>query len=213
MRYEFALTLILFGLAAASPALAVPIVSVDADPVAAGVQASAEVVVGSSFEIDIVVADVGPEALFGFQFTLLYDPGALLALTVVDGGFLPAPIFEVDETLGIGFVSFSEITLAAAGATGGGVLATLTFQALAEGGSLLDLVQSSDPAATLILSGFLGFPLCGSPGSPPACGIGDGALTVVADLPDGEPIPEPSAALLFLAGSAIVAGSVRGRTG
>jgi hypothetical protein len=201
------------ALALPATALAVPLVSVDADPATPGVQASAEVVLGATFEVDILVADVGPEELFGFQLTLLYDPAVLGALAVVDGGVLPAPLFELDQTLGVGRVSFSEISLAEAGVTGGGVLATLAFQALAVGDSALQLLESSDPAETLILSGLLGVSaLCGAPGSDPACEIANGAISVVAEEPPpvgGEPIPEPSAALLFLSGAWVVALAVR----
>ncbi len=180
---------------------ALPLVAVDADPLTAGVQPSASVSQGASFDVDLFV-DLGAEPLNGFQFTLEFDPTVLAALDVVDGGFLLDPVFEVEKQVGALSVSFAEATLLPAGATGSGVLATLSFEALAAGSSALDLVVSNDPTETLILSAPFGAPICGVPGGR-ACDVSDGSITVVGD--GSTPIPEPRAALLFLLGFAIAA--------
>jgi len=204
MRGMARVAALLIALGLPASAWAVPLVTVDADPGAVGAQPAFEIGLGEIFDIDIRVEDVTD--LNGFQFTLAYDPAVLVALDVTDGGFLLAPTFELDKTLGAVSVSFSEITLSDAGASGAGVLARLSFQAVGLGSSALDLVESADIAQTLILTAAFGEPICGAPGSP-GCTIFDGAVRVVEA---GSPaIPEPSALTLFIAGSGLVGLSLR----
>ncbi|MDJ0847587.1 MAG: cohesin domain-containing protein [Myxococcota bacterium] len=183
------LLVLLAALLLPASASAVPMVSMDTDPDASGVQASSTVLLGSTFEVDAVV-DVDADELSGFQIMIGYDPAVLGALDVVDGGFLLEPVFEVVKDVGALRVSFAEVTIGSTGATGSGVLATLSFEALGLGTSPLDIIESGDPTETVILSAPFGVPLCGVPGQV-ACDVGDGSITVV---------PEPRAAMLLMLG-------------
>jgi len=200
------LLILLTALVLSGAATAAPIVSVDADPDAAGTQPSASVLLGSTFEVDIFVEDVA--SLNGYQLTLAYDDAVLTALDVESGGFLPTPVFEF-ESLGMVSVFFAEASVLPA--SGQGVLASIRFEATALGTSVLDLVESNDPTTTLILAAPLGNPICGNPGDTP-CDVFDGAVTVVDAVdPPTTVIPEPSSALLFLCGAGIVANATRRR--
>ena len=114
-----------------SPAWAVPIVSID--------PASTTVVVGSSFTVDVVIEDVVAPGLNAFELDVMFDPLILDPTSVVSGGFLLAPVFTVQMVLGVLEVEFAEVTLLPSGAIGGGVLASITFDAIDVGTSLLTL--------------------------------------------------------------------------
>lgn len=200
------LVVILLCVALPTTALAVPLVSVDTDPGAGATQAATDVALGASFDVDILIEDVAD--LNGFQFTLAYDPSVLMAVDVMDGGFLTQPVIVFDQTLGSLSVSFSEISQLGATSSGAGVLARLSFEALALGTSSLDLIVSGDATQTLILSGAFGVPICGDPGGT-ACLVADGSIRVLATEPGPAPIPEPHAALLFATGAALVALQLR----
>ena len=169
-----------------------PLVAVDSLPDVEGVQGDAEVFEGAIFGVDVVVEDVAN--LNGFQFTLVFDPSVVDPLDLADGGFLLDPLVEVDRTLGAVSVSFAEVTSQPVGASGSGVLAALTFEALAVGSSGLDLVESADPTETLILSAPFGTAICGDPGGT-ACRVSNAVVTV----------PEPGGLLSFCAAALVVA--------
>lgn len=92
---------------------------------------------GESFEIDITVSDVSD--LYGWQFNLTFDPTILSAVNVTEGPFLK----QAGGTwlLGPDINNFAGFVLCGAslfpypdeGATGSGVLATVTFNVTAEG--------------------------------------------------------------------------------
>jgi hypothetical protein len=155
-----------------SAASALPIVSVDADASGAGVQSSATVGTGT-IQIDIVISDVDPsQPLNAFELDLVFDPTVLDALSVVDGGFLASPVLVVQRNVGLVRVQFAEVSVGGGTASGGGTLATITFQTVAPGTSALDLQN------VVLLEGPL------QPISTQS--VVDGSLTV------GEkPIPEP----------------------
>jgi hypothetical protein len=207
MRRIQTLFVLLVGLGLPGAALAVPVVSIDTDPGAVGAQPASTVELGSTLEVDILIDDVTD--LNGFQLTLAYDPLVLTALDVTDGGFLPDPVFVLDQTVGAMTVSFAEVSGFGLTSSGSGVLATLGFEASALGTSALDLIVSADPTRTLILTAPFGQPICGVPGAP-ACGLANGAISVVeAGPPPGAPVPEPTGAALFAAGALIVGLRVR----
>ena len=172
---------------------AAPIASVDLDPLTPGVQEFGFALTGTSFEVDIVISGVDAGApLNGFELDLDFDPAILAAISVVDGGFLLGPVFVVHESVGSLSVEFAEVTLGSVGATGSGVLATIGFQAIGTGSSLLDLND-------LILAAPFGLPI-------PTAAVNDGTIAAA-------PIPEPSAAILFVVGGLIVSHTVRTRRG
>jgi hypothetical protein len=99
--------------------------------------------VGDNFALDIKVSDVTD--LFSFQFDIGFSPSILSATAITEGAFLPSGGFTffipgtIDNVLGT--ISFTADTLLSAppGVNGSGVLATLSFQALAAGTSAVDL--------------------------------------------------------------------------
>lgn len=199
-RSSAPLLLCTLGLAAlalgAAPASALPVVSVDVDPDTPGIQASRNVGPASSFEVDIVVDGIDTSTpLNGFEFDLLFDAAVLTATSVVDGGFLLAPVFVVQEDIGAVSVEFAEVTLGPFGATGGGVLATVGFDAVGLGSSDLDLEN-------VVLSAPFGVRI-------PTDAIEDGVI-VVGD--ETTPvIPEPASAVVFGVGCLLVGRRLRRR--
>jgi len=105
---------------------------------------SQTVAVGETFNVDVMAS--GVENLGSFEFSLDYDP-ALLQFNQATLGEFPAstgrnftPTGPSDEN---GSVKYGAFSLGAdAGPSGEGVLATLTFTALAEGVSPLDFTAA-----------------------------------------------------------------------
>ena len=169
----FALVMLMLG----GPAQADPTVSFDADPGTPGIQ-SLTVVAPNSGAFDVEVAITGVEEsapLNAFEFDLGFDPSVLSPVAVVDGGFLLDPFIVVELVLGTLSVDFAEATIGPEGTFGDGVLATITFEPVGLGESLIDLndVILTAPFGEEIANG----------------GIEDGAVTV----------PEPAATLLACA--------------
>ena len=125
------------------------------------------------------------------------SPLVLQAVSVLDGGFLLAPVFQVQQQLGPGSVELAAVTLAAAGASGDGVLASILFETVGAGTSALDLND-------VILSAPFGVEI-------PVAALNDGGVTVTRTTDPPAPIPEPSAALLCVAGSAVLSRRTRTR--
>lgn len=105
-----------------------------ADPVA--------VQVGESFTLDVVVAEA-PD-LYAFQFDIAFDPAIIRAGTVLEGGFLSAgggaTFFfpgTIDNLAGTVTFTASSRVGPGPGVTGSGLIAHLSFQALAPGQSAL----------------------------------------------------------------------------
>jgi hypothetical protein len=175
-------------LLSAAPALAVPLVFLDTDPLASGVQESRTVAPGESFDVDIVVLLEAWNPLNAFELDLLFDASVLSALAVADGGFLASPsvVFEADVTAPD--VNFAAFTLGPGEASGLGILGKVHFEAAAAGTSELVL-------ADVKLSAPFGVPL-------PAA-LRHGSIRVVPA------VPEPRAAALFALGCALVARGLR----
>lgn len=168
------------------PAQALPIVSVDVDPGTPGIQSTRNVAPLSSFSVDIVVEGIEPlTPLNGFVFTLDFNSAAVGATGVADGGFLLPPAFSPQNDINPNSVTFAEATLGIGAVSGGGILATVTFDAVAVGFSFLNLNN-------VILTGPpLVFPI---PGDIILLQTtNDGSVTVG----DPQVIPVPGAALLF----------------
>ncbi len=130
--------------ALATPAAALPIVSLDADPSLPGVQAQATVVAGAEAALDVVISGVpSGEPLVGFEFELRFDPTRLGAQRVEAGDFLPAAL---DLSTDLAPPDVAVVRLATgAGMAGGGVLARVVFLPTAQGlasFALQDLVLS-----------------------------------------------------------------------
>jgi len=174
------LLLVVVGLASlAGAAGGTPIVAIDANPALPGIQSTVDVPLsGGSFEVDVTISGLGASApLNAFEFDLGFDAAVLSAEDVVDGGFLPAPVFVIEMTLGVVSVGFAEGTIGPEGASGDGVLATITFAPVGVGVSVMDLDD-------VLLSAPFGVAI-------PAGDIADGSVTVV---------PEPSTAALVATG-------------
>jgi hypothetical protein len=176
----------------AAPALAIPFVEVDTDPLAPGVQASRTVAPGESFDVDIVITVDALAPLNAFELDLLFDASVLSALAVADGGFLAAPRFVIEADVAAPDVNLAIFTLGPGAVTGFGVLGSIHFEAAAAGTSALAL-------ANVKLSGPFAGPI-------PALLV-DGSIEVRE--PGPQPVPEPRAALLFGLGFAFVARRLR----
>lgn len=107
---------------------------------------------GSDFTLDIRVENV--ENLGSYEWLLAFDPTVLEFVSVLNGSFLGSTgrtVSCLGPILDVGSVRFGCSTIGAtpAGPSGSAVLTKVTFSALAEGTSLLDLVwvQLSDPLA------------------------------------------------------------------
>lgn len=110
-----------------------------------------------TFAVDLLAENVAN--LGGFQFTLNYDPSILHAEEVSEGPFLASTGREVlcrDPEIGDGAAGLVCVTLGAepAGPDGSGVMATVTFTALASGDTDLELedVKLVEPAGDVIES-------------------------------------------------------------
>lgn len=195
-RYRHRLMLLLCVLCSllAVPASAMPILSVDADPNTAGIQAARSVEVGDSFSVDIWVSGLLPpqvppqplNGLGGFDFTLLFDPSLVAATGVASGGFLPAlllppPPFPLP---GPGGLRYAEVSFLPATEVEG-LLATVSFDALSSGNDSFTF----DPFLT-VLSGPFGFPLT----------FDSAAATITITNSNAGTLPTPATGLLLVLG-------------
>ena len=104
---------------------------------------SASVSSGQTFTVPVSIADVSD--LFAFQFDMTFDPAILQLQSISEGGFLPSAgstIFvpgTIDNTAGTATTTADTLTGPGPGASGGGTLADLNFQAIAPGTSALTL--------------------------------------------------------------------------
>lgn len=188
----FAMGLLLPGAAGA--------ISIALDPAAQSVE------VGDAVSVDVVFSGLGGEVVSAYDLDVTYDPGVLAATDVVfttqlgdelffeafNGFDLSAP--GLVDLAQLSFLTDDELFALQGGDTV--TVATLEFQAVANGTTALDFVFDAfndvkgRDAAVL--------PLDATPAS------------VEVGMPPSEvPIPEPGAALVFGIGSLLVGGAVR----
>lgn len=104
----------------------------------------ATLVEGSTFAVNVTL--IGAQEVMGYSFKLFYDPeeaGILSATNVTTATFLNEPATydsEINSTQL--FVSVNATSTAAAGVTADGVVATITFEVLAEGETVLDIRET-----------------------------------------------------------------------
>lgn len=124
---------LLAGLLSASGLANAQVISVTASPSPA--------VVGTPLALNVLIAGVAD--LFGYQFSLAFNPLVLQATGSAEGAFLPAAgatIFDggvVNNTLGTVTLAYGTLTGPGPGASGGGVLASFNFSVIAPGSSAL----------------------------------------------------------------------------
>ncbi len=159
---------------------------------------------GAEFKLEIRAVDIAD--LFTFGFDLAFNPARLEAMSIDEGDFLSTAVkdpldggtFFIPGAILPGLVSLNLSSLFGVdlGASGSGVLAVITFRAVAGGDGDLDLrnVFLADSA----------FPM----GNPIDADIINGVVTV--DSPT--PVPEPSTLGLMGLGLAALARRMR-RTG
>jgi len=177
IHLNFALAAALAALSFARPAAAVPIVTV--------APANSIVAVGDTFVLDINVStpDVD-DAVFAFQFDLLFDPALLQAVGATEGSFLNgggATFFVegvADNTAGQFLNTANTLLTAINGVAGDGTLASVTFHATGAGVSAITIANLILLDSTLLSMG------------PRATG---GSVTIVS----AAPVPEPASAALM----------------
>ncbi len=120
--------------------------------------------VGDTFTIDIIVDSMGND-VYGAQYELYFDNTILNATSQRQGSFLTqndttTHVFVDDITNTIGKIVYGEARMGAlAGATGSGVLASITFETIKSGTSALTLSyvmlvnSSGEEVATTVHSG------------------------------------------------------------
>lgn len=95
------------------------------------------VVEGGAFSVDVVIG--GVTNLFAYQFDVAFDPTMLQAVAVSEGAFLSlgGPTFFIPGTIdninGAVWASAGSIQGTSGGASGSGVIATITFNAVMPG--------------------------------------------------------------------------------
>lgn len=127
-----------------------------ADPVLSMVAAPNPAVVGAPLALDVLIAGVAD--LYGYQFSLAFNPAVLQVTGTTEGVFLPtagATLFDggtVDNVLGTVTLAFGSLTGPVAGATGSGVLSRISFSVTQPGSSNLtfsDVLLINSALATL----------------------------------------------------------------
>ncbi|MEM8512037.1 hypothetical protein RCH14_001337 [Massilia sp. MP_M2] len=168
-------------LGASTQAWAAPILSFSTGPAAQ---------VGSTVTYNIAIDDIAD--LYSYQFSINYDARYLRALNVTEGAFLGTAGNTISGVLGMetGFIDFVYGSLLGPipGASGSGLLASITFEAIGAGTSALSF-------ADVIFLDSVGDDIAGLTAL-------SGQGVVLADPGGPVDVPEPASVLLFGAGLA-----------
>jgi hypothetical protein len=168
-------------LGASTQAWAAPILSFSTGPAAQ---------VGSTVTYNIAIDDIAD--LYSYQFSINYDARYLRALNVTEGAFLGTAGSTVSGVLGMdtGLIDFVYGSLLGPtpGASGSGLLASITFEAIGAGTSALSF-------ADVIFLDSVGDDIAGLTAL-------SGQGVVLADPGGPVDVPEPASVLLFGAGLA-----------
>ena len=130
------------AVAAVGKASSMPVISVDPPISTAGV--------GEAFTVDIIVSGITEEeSLYGWGFFMSFDPNILECTEVLEGPFLSDIAStswdmmppDIDNPAGIINAANAFPSYPAEGATGNGVLCTITFQVKAVGKTDLQFLQ------------------------------------------------------------------------
>lgn len=179
-------------LGASTQAWAAPILSFSTGPAAQ---------VGSTVTYNIAIDDIAD--LYSYQFSINYDARYLRALNVTEGAFLGTAGSTVSGVLGMdtGLIDFVYGSLLGPtpGASGSGLLASITFEAIGAGTSALSFADA-------IFLDSVGDDIAGLTAL-------SGQGVVLADPGGPVDVPEPASVLLFGAGLAGAAALRRRRTG
>jgi hypothetical protein len=179
-------------LGASTQAWAAPILSFSTGPAAQ---------VGSTVTYNIAIDDIAD--LYSYQFSINYDARYLRALNVTEGAFLGTAGSTVSGVLGMdtGFIDFVYGSLLGPipGASGSGLLASITFEAIGAGTSALSFADA-------IFLDSVGDDITGLTAL-------SGQGVVLADPGGPVDVPEPASVLLFGAGLAGAAALRRRGTG
>ena len=179
-------------LGASTQAWAAPILSFSTGPAAQ---------VGSTVTYNIAIDDIAD--LYAYQFSINYDARYLRALNVTEGAFLGTAGSTVSGVLGMdtGLIDFVYGSLLGPtpGASGSGLLASITFEAIGAGTSALSFADA-------IFLDSVGDDIAGLTAL-------SGQGVVLAEPGGPVDVPEPASALLFGAGLAGAAALRRRRTG
>jgi hypothetical protein len=176
--FAFAL-LVALGAGSASAA---PLLALDFDLLLPGVQSSASIAPGESLTVEIRISGVDAGApLNAFELDLGFDPAVASATSAAIGSFLVPTVLAIENAIGPNDVGLAAATLGPGAAFGEGVLATVLFEGLAAGTSVLSLDD-------VILSSPFGAQIAGVT-------LQGGTLHVV---------PEPTTALLVGLGVAVL---------
>lgn len=179
-------------LGASTQAWAAPILSFSTGPAAQ---------VGSTVTYNIAIDDIAD--LYSYQFSINYDARYLRALNVTEGAFLGTAGSTVSGVLGMdtGLIDFVYGSLLGPtpGASGSGLLASITFEAIGAGTSALSF-------ADVIFLDSVGDDIAGLSAL-------SGQGIVLAEPGGPVDVPEPASVLLFGAGLAGAAALRRRSTG
>ncbi len=178
-------------LGATAPAISAPVIADDVDPLTLGVQSDIHLVAGTPLTVDIVISGVDVASpLNAFSFDLDFPPLLLDPSGGVGGGFLLPTVLVIESDLTAPDVNFAESTLGPLGATGSGILATISFDTFGVGTSVLDLND-------VLLSAPFGVPII-------PISINDAMVTTMATV-----VPLPPTLFLFASGIGLLGARLR----
>jgi hypothetical protein len=146
VRVLIALIIAASGLTFAGAVSAAPVVVIDADPNAEGIQVEIEVISGDMVAIDIWIMGVDPDpelGLHGFQLDLAFDDVILTAPILEPGDFLGDEVEDFCEFVPVadGIVCVAYTRVDDSSSTGSGIIASVIFEAAGVGTAVLSLQQ------------------------------------------------------------------------